>query len=65
MKDDFSRWLKFAEEDLKMAEFALKEGVYNQACFHSQQCVEKVLKGFITYRINFSSNHKLSDLLAK
>jgi len=41
------RWLEFARQDLQMAELAFKEGIYNQVCFHSQQCVEKCLKGLI------------------
>jgi HEPN domain-containing protein len=40
-------WLAFATEDLQMAELALREGIYNQVCFHSQQCVEKCLKGLL------------------
>jgi HEPN domain-containing protein len=38
------RWLAFARDDLRIAELALNEGLYNQVCFHSEQCVEKVLK---------------------
>ncbi|MDI9570608.1 MAG: HEPN domain-containing protein [Pseudomonadota bacterium] len=38
------RWLDFAEQDLQMAELALHEGIYNQVCFHSHQCIEKCLK---------------------
>lgn len=41
------RWLEFARQDLQMAELALKDGIYNQVCFHSQQCVEKCIKGLI------------------
>ena len=42
------RWLEFARQDLQMAELALKEGIYNQVCFHSQQCVEKCVKGLLS-----------------
>jgi HEPN domain-containing protein len=41
------RWLEFAHQDLQIAELALNEGIYNQVCFHSQQCVEKCLKGLM------------------
>ena len=41
------RWLFFARQDLQMAELALKEGLYNQVCFHSHQCVEKCLKALL------------------
>jgi HEPN domain-containing protein len=40
------RWLIFAREDLRIAELAMNEGLYNQVCFHSEQCVEKVLKAW-------------------
>ena len=39
------RWLAFAREDLRMAELALSESIFNQVCFHAQQCVEKAIKG--------------------
>jgi HEPN domain-containing protein len=38
------RWLEFAHQDLQMAELALNEGIYNQVCFHSHQCIERCLK---------------------
>ncbi|MFO7541160.1 MAG: HEPN domain-containing protein [Chloroflexota bacterium] len=41
MKEDSLLWLRFASEDLQIAEFALEEQIYNQVCFHSQQCAEK------------------------
>ena len=41
------RWIEFARQDLLMAELALNEGIYNQVCFHSQQCVEKCIKGLL------------------
>jgi len=57
MKEEAKRWIEFAGEDLKIAELALKEKLYNQACFHSQQCVEKILKGFIIFKgENLSQN---------
>lgn len=37
-----NNWFEFAKDDLKMAEAALREKIYNQVCFHSQQGVEKV-----------------------
>ena len=42
-----NNWFLFAEEDLLMAEIALENEIYNQVCFHSQQGVEKILKGFL------------------
>ena len=64
MKEEFERWFSFAVEDLSMAKLALREGIYNQVCFHSQQCVEKVLKGFIALKGKIPpKTHKLADLL--
>lgn len=48
--DEARRWLRFAEEDLKVASWALEEGIYTQVCFHAQQCAEKAIKGLIVYQ---------------
>lgn len=57
--------MRFADEDLKMAELALREGMYNQVCFHAQQCVEKLLKAFIQLKGDaHPRSHKLADLLS-
>jgi HEPN domain-containing protein/predicted nucleotidyltransferase len=42
------RWLTFAEQDLHMAALALGAEIFNQTCFHAQQCVEKCLKACLT-----------------
>lgn len=42
-------WLKYAEDDLRSAEILLKEDIWNMACFHSQQAVEKLFKAFIAF----------------
>jgi HEPN domain-containing protein len=47
MNESGDRWLHFSRQDLQMADLALREGIYNQACFHCQQCVEKCLKGIL------------------
>ncbi|MEW6680600.1 MAG: HEPN domain-containing protein, partial [bacterium] len=66
MKGKSKIWIDFAKEDLLMAELALKEGITNQTCFHSQQCVEKVLKGFIISKGKIHpQSHKLADILSK
>jgi len=66
MKKEAKRWMEFAGEDLKMAELALNEGIYNQTCFHSQQCVEKILKGFIISKGELHPQaHKLADILSR
>jgi len=65
MKEEGRNWIEFASEDLKIAELALHERVYNQACFHSQQCVEKALKGLIAFRGRIHpQTHKLADIFS-
>ncbi|MDI3280665.1 MAG: HEPN domain-containing protein [Bacillota bacterium] len=40
------------------------EGIYNQVCFHAQQCVEKALKGLLEHRGYLPPpTHKLADLI--
>ncbi len=58
-------WLAFARQDLRMAELALEEGIYNQVCFHSQQCVEKAIKGWLEQQGQTPPRtHRMADLLA-
>jgi HEPN domain-containing protein len=40
-------WLKNAADDLKSSKVLLEERIYNIACFHAQQTVEKLFKAFI------------------
>ena len=64
MNDETNRWIIFAQQDLKMAELALKEGIYNQVCFHSHQCVEKCLKGIVDSQGKTPPRtHSIVDLL--
>jgi HEPN domain-containing protein len=44
------RWLDWAGEDIELAGYALSRGLWRQACFHSQQAVEKALKGLLDAR---------------
>ena len=65
MKDECKRWISFAAEDLQIAELALKERIYNQVCFHSQQCVEKILKAYLLAEDKiYPKTHKLAELMA-
>jgi len=58
------RWLLFAHQDLRMAELAMTEGLYNQVCFHSQQCAEKAIKGLLAHQGKVPPRtHRLADLL--
>ena len=58
------RWLGFARQDLRIAELAMNEGLYNQVCFHSEQCVEKVLKAWLAEKVKkIPRSHSMADLL--
>ncbi|MDZ7317492.1 MAG: HEPN domain-containing protein [candidate division KSB1 bacterium] len=58
------RWLFFARQDLRMAELALNEKLYNQSCFHAQQYVEKTIKAWLVHQVKTPPrNHSLTDLI--
>ncbi len=40
-------WISKGEDDLKLAELALENGIYDYAAFHAQQVAEKFLKAFL------------------
>ena len=57
-------WLRFARDDLHMAELALKDGLHNQVCFHAQQCAEKSLKAWLVHNDeSVPRTHRMADLL--
>ena len=61
--NEAATWFEFARTDLRMAELALGAGLFNQACFHAHQAVEKLLKGFILARgRHVPRTHSLLDL---
>jgi len=65
MHERAERWLTFAREDLRMAELAMAEALWNQVCFHAQQGVEKALKARLADRDETPPRtHKLIDLVA-
>ena len=65
MNAESERWLRFAREDLRMAELALPDGIYNQVCFHAQQCAEKAIKGLLALRGTAPPRtHRIADLLS-
>ena len=61
MKPAVTRWLEFAEIDLKATKTLLKEGsLWSVACFHAQQSVEKCLKALIESKgLNPPKSHDL------
>jgi HEPN domain-containing protein len=67
MKQSTLEWIEKAEGDWIMAQRAYrarKDPVYDAACFHSQQCVEKYLKAELNEAMMiFNKTHDLEDLL--
>jgi HEPN domain-containing protein len=67
MKPITVEWVQKAEGDFVTAERELSVGSdpnYDAVCFHSQQCVEKYLKGMLQEaEVQFEKTHDLSALL--
>jgi len=62
--NESNRWLTFAQQDLRMAELAMADALYNQVCFHCQQCAEKAVKGLLAHQGQTPPRtHRLVDLL--
>ena len=58
------QWLEYAGNDLRAADALLDASIYNQVCFHAQQCVEKVFKaGLIAQGDVYPRSHNLIALL--
>lgn len=65
MRPEAVPWSRFADEDLRMARLAFREGMPNQACFHAQQCCEKMLKAvLVSGDVDVPRTHKMADLLS-
>ena len=66
MKQITEEWLDRAREDLDVAlEIISREHLTNMVAFHSQQAVEKTLKGIIEeFEIGFAKIHNLERLLS-
>ena len=61
-------WFKKGDHDLRAAEaiLRLQDPPLDIVCFHAQQCVEKYLKGFLSfYEIEVLRTHDLVELLTK
>jgi len=59
-------WIILAEGDLKTAkdELSMSKPFTNTVCFHSQQCVEKYLKAYLTFSGRpFRKTHDLTELI--
>lgn len=69
MKDsteEARRWLAQAENDLRFARLALKEGFFSQCCFISQQAAEKAVKA-VHYQsgARIVTGHSIVQLMEK
>jgi HEPN domain-containing protein len=61
-------WFQIADEDILAAEheLAYEDAVLRSVCFHSQQAVEKYLKGFLIYHSHeFPFTHNIALLQSK
>ena len=59
-------WLLKAENDLRLAEIAIRldDPITDGAIYHTQQCAEKALKGFLAFkRSEIKKTHNLAELL--
>ncbi|WP_008310120.1 HEPN domain-containing protein [Leptolyngbya sp. PCC 6406] len=64
MSEAYESWLTFAREDLRMSELAIADGLYNQVCFHAQQCAEKTTKALLIIQGQVPPRtHRLGDLV--
>jgi HEPN domain-containing protein len=64
--EDAQRWLEFAEQDLRTAEMTLSGEIFNQVCFHSQQCAEKCVKACLAAAGELlPRTRRIADLLSQ
>ena len=43
-----SLWIRKSSSDLRAAKVLLKENILDAAIYHTQQCAEKALKGYLS-----------------
>lgn len=66
LSEEVQEWVDYADEDLRAAQVLLREGIYNQACFHAQQCAEKMLKAVLLHHGQpLPKIHDLNELFEK
>ena len=58
------RWLRYAADDLRVAEILLEQSsIPRAACFHAQQAAEKSIKAiFVFLQVDFPFTHDLNRL---
>ena len=61
-------WVEKAEGDLENARLVLRVGERcpsETVCFHAQQCAEKYLKAYLTFRsLEFPKTHSIQKLFS-
>ncbi len=63
MNEDARPWVDYATVDLRSADVLYAAGIWSQACFHVQQCVEKLLKAtLIAEGKPYPRTHVIGDL---
>jgi len=64
-KELVKSFIEAARADLKSAEVNLREGIYNNSIYHSQQAVEKIVKALLLVHNIFKATHIVSPELKK
>ena len=61
---DYREWLKRAESDWRAVERIRGDDLLREiSCFHTQQCIEKLLKGLLVYHSrDYPKTHDLVEL---
>ncbi len=63
MSDEYSQWLRYADENLEIARLALEHKYYNACLQNVQQAVEKYLKATLLYnKSRFPKTHNIEML---
>lgn len=62
-RHEAGRWLQQARADIRAAESSIAAGVYEWACFQSQQSAEKALKAYWLYYSGDPWGHSLVKLI--
>lgn len=63
MSDEGSTWLRYARENLQVAQMTLAAGLLNPCLQNAQQAVEKALKAILIHRgVPLKRTHSIRDL---
>ncbi|MEM5820946.1 MAG: HEPN domain-containing protein [Candidatus Aenigmatarchaeota archaeon] len=65
MKEDTKKWLKLAEDDLKLSKISLDHDILEYSVFHAQQAAEKFLKAFLAENnVKIPKTHDLKYIIS-